>query len=288
MIEQTPKLLETDYSRLFLNDGYRSNEEINVLIDKINDNYEYWNTVKYKQCPKGFSNEELWKRVKVSRILKTVYSWDKYKVHYGFTNKMERLCHEFDMNFGQAWIHQPDISIENKKQYLRSSLMEEAIYSSIMEGAITTREVAKEMLLKNKKPKGKSQQMIVNNYKTIQFISDHKNESLSVELLLKIHKLITENTLENTEDAGRFRKEDDDVVVYNVMESEIVHTPPSAEKIPEFAKDLCDYFNDENKKHFILPVIRGIIIHFMVSYFHTFIDGNGRTARALFYWYMLK
>lgn len=26
----------------------------------------------------------------------------------------------------------------------------------------------------------------------------------------------------------------------------------------------------------------------MIAYMHPFVDGNGRTARALFYWYMLK
>ena len=43
-----------------------------------------------------------------------------------------------------------------------------------------------------------------------------------------------------------------------------------------------------NEKVFIHPIIRGIIVHFMVAYMHPFVDGNGRTARALFYWYMLK
>jgi len=288
MIEKAPKLTEQDLLRFYTNKGYSNDTDVNVVIDKVNENYEYWDTVKYKKRPDYCSAEELWKRVKMSRILMMVNTWDKYKIDFGFTNKMQRLCHEFDMNFGQGWMYQPDITEDNKKQYLRSSLMEEAIYSSMIEGAATTRKVAKEMLRLKKQPKDKSQQMIVNNYNTIQFISSHKDTPLSVELLLQIHRLITEKTLKNEEDAGRFRNDEDDIVVFDVMAGETVHTPPAAAALPHFANDLCKYFNDKDAKPYVHPIIRGIIIHFMIGYFHPFVDGNGRTARALFYWYMLK
>lgn len=288
MIEKAPKLTEQDLLRFYTNKGYSNDVAVNLVIDKVNENYEYWDTVKYKKRPDYCSAEELWKRVKMSRILMMVNTWDKYKIDFGFTNKMQRLCHEFDMNFGQGWMYQPDITEDNKKQYLRSSLMEEAIYSSMIEGAATTRKVAKEMLRLKKQPKDKSQQMIVNNYNTIQFISSHKDTPLSVELLLQIHRLITEKTLKNEEDAGRFRNDEDDIVVFDVMAGETVHTPPAAATLPHFANDLCKYFNDKDAKPYVHPIIRGIIIHFMIGYFHPFVDGNGRTARALFYWYMLK
>ena len=288
MIEKAPEITQDDLSRYYMNKAYRADSDVNVLIDKANDDYEYWDTVKYKKRPAHCSAEELWKRIRMSRILMTVYSWNKYDVSFGFTSKMQRLCHEFDMNFGQGWMYQPDITEDSKKQYLRSSLMEEAIYSSMIEGAATTRKVAKEMLRLNKQPKDRSQQMIVNNYNTIQFISSHKDTPLSVELLLQIHRLITEKTLKNEDDAGRFRTKEDNIVVYDVMAGETVHTPPEADLLPQFARDLCDYFNDSNVVPYVHPIIRGIIIHFMVGYFHPFVDGNGRTARALFYWYMLK
>jgi Fic family protein len=35
-------------------------------------------------------------------------------------------------------------------------------------------------------------------------------------------------------------------------------------------------------------VIRAIALHFQIGYDHPFVDGNGRTARALFYWSMLR
>ena len=98
---------------------------------------------------------------------------------------------------------------------------------------------------------------------------------------------MTENTMPNANEEGLFRN-NDDVVVENGITHEIVHTPPTYKEIPTFVNDLCNFFNDQHPSQFIHPIIRGIIIHFMVAYVHPFSDGNGRTARALFYWYMLK
>lgn len=143
------------------------------------------------------------------------------------------------------------------------------------------------MLRKQISPRSKSEQMIFNNYQTIRFVTEHKSEALTPELLLHIHSLMTEKTLDNEEDVGRYRT-NDEVVVENAITHEIVHTPPSYEIIPSFVAELCRFFNEIEAKVFIHPIIRGIIIHFMVAYVHPFVDGNGRTARALFYWYMLR
>ena len=129
--------------------------------------------------------------------------------------------------------------------------------------------------------------MIANNYNTIQYIVEHKDEPLTEETLLHIHRLMTEKTMDNPEDTGRFRT-NDKVVVADMVEGDIIYTPPSFQEIPEFVESLCDFFNNDNPRTFIHPIIRGIIVHFMLAFMHPFADGNGRTARALFYWYMLK
>lgn len=257
------------------------------MVEKINIDFEYWDTVKYKKCPPECTPTDLWTYVKAARIKSAITVWEKYGVSLSLTNNMQKKCHEIDMNWGGSWGADATIDSKTKEQYLVSSLMEEAIYSSMMEGASTTRKVAKEMLRKKVAPKDKSQQMIHNNYQTIQFIIAHKNEPLTEDLLLHVHRLMTENTMQSPEDAGRFRT-NNDVVVENGITHETVHTPPSYEEIPQFIKDLCLFFNQNDDKQFIHPIIRGIIIHFMISYIHPFADGNGRTARAMFYWYMLR
>lgn len=261
--------------------------EISLLVDKANEEYDYWDKVKYKSLPQGCTPQMFWSYVKASRLQGMISVWEKYGIKLCVTNQMQRLCHEFDMLFGSFWDEAENSQNVDKKHYLASSLMEEAIYSSQMEGASTTRIVAKEMLRKKKAPQNKSQQMIVNNYATIQYIVQHRDEPLTEERLQHIHRLMTEKTLDNPDNAGHFRN-NDEVVVADMIQGEIVFTPPSHHEIPEFVTTLCQFFNDDNPRVFIHPIIKGIIIHFMLAYMHPFVDGNGRTARALFYWYMLK
>lgn len=284
MIELPPKIDKKTLVNALLK-GIDPN--IMPVVDKVNADYEYWDKAKYKKLPKGFTPQMLWANVKASRLRNMIPVWNKYGINLCVTSQMQRLCHEFDMKFGSFWEIEGDSQSAEKKYYLSSSLMEEAIYSSKMEGASTTRIVAKDMLRKKKSPQNKSQQMIVNNYNTIQYIVEHKDEPLTEELLLTIHRLMTEKTLDNPEDAGRFRT-NDKVVVADMVEGDIIYTPPSFQEIPEFVVSLCDFFNNDNPRTFIHPIIRGIIVHFMLAFMHPFIDGNGRTARALFYWYMLK
>jgi Fic family protein len=284
MIELPPKIDKKTLVNALLK-GIDPN--IMPVVDKVNADYEYWDKAKYKKLPEGFTPQMLWANVKASRLRSMIPVWNKYSINLCVTSQMQRLCHEFDMKFGSFWEVEGDTQSSERKYYLSSSLMEEAIYSSKMEGASTTRIVAKDMLRKKKSPQNKSQQMIANNYNTIQYIVEHKDEPLTEELLLTIHRLMTEKTLDNPEDAGRFRT-NDKVVVADMVEGDIIYTPPSFQEIPEFVESLCDFFNNDNPRTFIHPIIRGIIVHFMLAFMHPFVDGNGRTARALFYWYMLK
>ena len=233
------------------------------------------------------TKEEFWFAIKFGRMVQRIFTWKRYGISISMTNRMQRQCHNFDMNFGGSWGNNSIIPTEDREQYLISRLMDEAISSSQMEGASTTRKVAKDMLRKNISPRSRSEQMIFNNYVSIRYITEHKNEDLTPELLLHIHSLMTSNTLESADDAGRFRT-NNDVVVENSITHEVVHTPPSYTEIPEFIDELCNFANNDNQNVFMHPIVKAVMIHFMLAYVHPFTDGNGRTARALFYWYMLK
>lgn len=284
-IEKAPQIPQEDLLRAMI---LPLGGLVSEVVGRANDAFEYWDTLKYKPCPEGCTPAQLWTYVKAARVKGMVKVWPHYGVTLSLTNRMQRMCHEIDMNWGGSWgVDGSPLGKEGRERYLVSSLMEEAIYSSQMEGAATTRRVAKEMLRKKMTPRDKSQQMIYNNYQTVRFIVENKDKPLSKELLLQVHRLMTERTMQDAEDAGRFRA-NNDVVVENGITHETVHTPPSFEEIPGFVDELCRFFNEDDARQFVHPIIRGIVIHFMVAYVHPFSDGNGRTARALFYWYMLR
>ncbi len=284
-MERPPKIELSQLFELFTNP---LPDEMRKMVEDANVNYDYWTKVKYQRCPAPFTSHDLWTAIGAARLMHDQEVWKEYGVHFGLTNEMQRQCHELDLYFGGAWGMNDVIQDAHKERYLVSSLMEEAISSSQMEGAATTRKVAKEMLRNKISPKDKSQQMIHNNYQTIRFIVENKDKDINEALLLQIHRLMTERTLDRAEDAGRFRM-NDDVVVANGITKEVVYTPPSFKDISRFVQHLCEFFNDSSsQREFIHPIIRAIVVHFMVSFMHPFVDGNGRTARALFYWYMLK
>lgn len=183
------------------------------------------------------------------------------------------------------------ISSYGKNRYLVKSLMqEEAIRSSQLEGASTTREVAKEMLRKNLEPKDKSQQMILNNYLLMKKAVEKKDEELSLESILELHKIATNDAIENQAESGEIRN-DNNIFVSNLY-NENTFYPPDWQTLRDRLAKLCDFANTDHGQNdysnFIHPIIKAIILHFMIAYIHPFGDGNGRTARAIFYWSILK
>lgn len=284
MIEPTPKIHQSNTPKAI---KLLTSSLQTELFKKIDEGYLYWDKVKYL-APKDVAPEILWHAVKLKRSMNQIsLSIKGLTFHFTITGKMQQLLHEFDMEFGGNLGSNSIIPEKNQQVYLVNSIMEEAIASSQMEGASTTRKFAKDMLRKQTKPIGKSQQMIVNNYTTIKYLVEHKEELFSIDSLLNVHRLISNKTLNSPAEEGTIRK-DNEVRVVNDITGEVVHTPPSFNHLGDLLQGLCDFANATDNPPFIHPIIKGIIIHFMLAYFHPFSDGNGRTARSLFYWYMLK
>ena len=179
------------------------------------------------------------------------------------------------------------INNEFQNMYLIRSLVNEAITSSQLEGAATTRKIAKEMIAQGRAPNDKSEQMIYNNYAAMQHIREKKGGSLTPNFIFELHRMLTDKTLDNPEDSGRFRS-GNDIVVSDNRDGELLHDPPKAEELPERLQRLCDFANTDSTEYFIHPLVKGIILHFTIGYDHPFVDGNGRLARAIFYWYMIS
>lgn len=253
--------------------------------------YLHWDKLKYLTTPVELTSEQWWFAIKLARraLYKNLSFVDKNGQPFILATPDTILykLHSIDRSTGNA-IQSP-VSILNTQMrdtYLVQSLIEEAITSSQLEGASTTRKVAKEMLRTKRKPRDLSEKMIFNNYQAMQFVRDIKNESLTTDIILELHRILTKDTLDDPKAAGCLRKSDD-IHVWDHRD-QILHTPPKAKELKERMKKLCAFANiTADKDHFFIhPVIKAIILHFMLAYDHPFVDGNGRTARALFYWSM--
>lgn len=253
---------------------------------EYNEKYLHWDDLKYREF--GESNRmDVWRMMKVMRIMS--YRYVKImdlKISYSlFDDYIQRTLHEIDSRIASGFLTSNGIDDKRRIMLSVSSMMEESIASSQLEGASTTTKLAKKLLRSNLQPKDHSQRMILNNYRAMQLIRDRFNEPLSPELIKEIHQTITDGLMEDPNTSGRLR-EDDSIAVRDMYEDITYHVPVKHESIADMVNSLCNYVNDETE--FVHPVIKGIIIHYVLAYVHPFLDGNGRVSRALFYWYCLK
>lgn len=258
-----------------------------------NGKYYHWDKLRHlKTPPNKLNHREWWFAVKSARqsLYQTLPNKGKDGTPFVFAepNVARRLLHEIDIHGGGELKSNAQVSNPNTRDsYLINSLIEEAITSSQLEGAATTRKVAKEMLRQKRAPKDRSERMIVNNYRAMEYINDIAAEELTTDLILELQRILTVDTLENPDAVGKFRTTDD-IYVGDERYSTVIHIPPKAGELPARLESICKFANGSDAKMFLHPVIRAVILHFLLAYHHPFEDGNGRTARALFYWSMLK
>jgi Fic family protein len=281
-----------DFRLLIRQDPHFFERVAPLLEQPAPQDHVHWDKLRRLPPPEGFTPEEWWATLKISRLpqMKSVPLRDKVGRSFQFmvTDAVAQQLHEIDLGAGGK-ITMPDAvtNPQTRDQYLISSLMQEAITSSQLEGAVTTREVAKEMLRAGRPPRDRSERMILNNYRTMQRIIGLKDKALTPDLVLEIHRLVTDGTLDRPDAGGRMRRADEQITVENEA-GEVFHLPPPAESLPDRLAAMCDFANGQTPEAFVHPAVRAIILHFWLAYDHPFVDGNGRTARALFYWAMLR
>ncbi len=258
-----------------------------------NEKYLHWDKVRHLTPPDGLTHETWWLGIKFARekLHKAVPLRDNIGVPfvYGMPDPIQRASHEITQQASGRLATQDQITnTATRDRYLISSLIDEAITSSQLEGAVTTMQVAKDLLRSGRKPRDRSEQMIFNNFRAMRFIQKYTNDLLTPDLVLNVHKIVTTDALDDPSKAGTLRGETDDIVVQDRMDGKTLHVPPPSHELPERLQLMCKFANLMDDNGFMHPVIRAIILHFWVGHDHPFVDGNGRTARALFYWSMLS
>lgn len=261
---------------------------------RTRDRYLHWDKLRHLDPPDGLSSEQWWLQVKTAREFElrdlplTDPSGKPFR--FGLPDGMLRSLHHIDQRCGGEVAMDEVVTSERRagRRFLVNSLMEEAIRSSQLEGATTSRVIAKELLRSGREPGNRSERMIVNNYRALRFMRDQMNGRLSPDSILELHRIVTEDTLDDPSAAGRLQRPGERrVAVFDRDDAEPIHVPPPADQLPERLRLLCEFANQgEDEGQFIHPVLRAVLLHFWLAYDHPFADGNGRTARILFFWLM--
>jgi Fic family protein len=255
--------------------------------------YLHWDELRHRTPPGGLSHKEWWLGIKHARLSMShplpLKDADGGAFTYSMPDPVLERLHKIDQRAsGRIEISELVTNPSTRDRYVISSLMEEAITSSQLEGATTSRLVAREMIRSGREPRDKSERMILNNYHAMDFVRQNQREKLTPALIRELHTIVTDGTLDDSAAAGKLQLPGDKRVQVVSPQDEVLHTPPPAEQLPERMEALCRFANGQMPEGFLHPVIRAIIVHFWLAYDHPFLDGNGRTARALFYWSMLQ
>lgn len=282
---ESPPVLEASISTLreLFDSVLSENETLKEFLHESDQKYFYWSDLKYRPNLPFENPTKAWQFLKMHRI----FSAEKLKFHthefmYNITSFIQKDLHHFDLKL-MGGLYKDAITKEDQNAYLAKELVEEAIASSQIEGAATTTDVARKMIQSGRKPRNESEQMIVNNFRAIKEIEHRLEEDLSRKLILEIHELVTSDT-SASKYAGQFR--DHPIYVTDHIDGTIAFTAPKHEEVLPLIDALVEFINTD--KDFVHPIVKASILHFMVGYIHPFGDGNGRMARTLFYWFLIK
>ena len=256
--------------------------------------YPHWDKIIHLEPPDGLTHQEWWAAIKLGRNSGRrpvpLVAVDGSRFTISLPDAALELLHTVDQQAsGRLGVSDSVTNPATRDRYVISSLIEEAITSSQLEGASTSRKVAKEMLRTGRPPRDRSERMISNNYQAMRYVAANRDSPMSPEMLFELHRIVTHGTLDDPTAAGRLQRPDEvRVQVFGTDEGEVLHTPPPAIELPDRLLAMCEFANGGGMDGWLHPVARAVVLHFWAGYDHYFEDGNGRTARAIFYWSMLQ
>ena len=250
------------------------------------DRYLHWDEISEEPEPAGISYEAWWSALKMARASRrqAVPLRDLRKMAFGFNlpNELAATLHQLDREGVN-----PPVNRDAVDQIAAAVRLEEAISSAQLAGAGCNDEAATELLRSGRTPCGRGERMVANVHRALERAREWRERALSPGLLLELHQCLTADTLDDAGAEGRFRAQGETAPVLE-RDGRIQQEWPPAGELPERMESLCAFANGEAPPAFVHPVIRAMILHFWLAHDRPFVDANGRTARVLFLWAMLR
>jgi len=168
-----------------------------------------------------------------------------------------------------------------ERQFKEDALVRAAYHGTHIEGNMLQKEEAKEVLLgKAVIARPRDIQEVINYRKVVELIDEEakkKIDKITEQLVLKVHRIITDKTL-SAEQSGQYRLKQ--VVIRNSATGEITFKPPTPLEVPFLMKEFIYWINKDDSRD-IHSILKAGIVHHEFVRIHPFIDGNGRVGRAL-------
>lgn len=201
----------------------------------------------------------------------------KYKITDKILNYLTKIAEARSIILNAPLVPKWEIDLR------REAILKSAYASTSIEGnSLSFEEVSDLMIGRDITALRKDKQEVLNYFDTLKYLDSltvDKKEKITNRDILKLHKIITKDTLDSPFHCGKYRSGRQYVIVGNKRTGRVTFKPPSTKEVPQLMDSLLGWIN--NPKIDINPVIKSGIVHYEFVRIHPFIDGNGRTARAL-------
>lgn len=165
--------------------------------------------------------------------------------------------------------------------YGAKALEEEIVATSAIESIAFNKDSVRN-IMKGLAPKDEEEKRIYGLKQGFEFIS-HKENKITEENIYKLYVMTTGNFLDDKSklQQGNFYRHD---TVY-VMSDKVEHSGLDRKKLPEYMKSFVDFANADDK---INDLLKAAMLHFYIAYLHPYFDGNGRMARLIHMWFLIR
>jgi Fic family protein len=199
-----------------------------------------------------------------------------FRPNFSYNNKIVNTL--LEINSTRDFIVNAPLIVEMELSLKRDALLKSAHHSTAIEGnPLTLNQVDRLAQGLKINAQKKAQQEVINYLNVLNNMDKYLEEGkITEKTILKLQGDITYSTLEDTYMEGQYRT----IPVHVVnKEGETVFTPPLAYLALRDMDELIEWINGDSKE--LNPVMAAGIIHYEFVRIHPFVDGNGRTARAL-------
>jgi Fic family protein len=161
----------------------------------------------------------------------------------------------------------------------REALIKNAHASTSIEGNPLSLEQVSELAMgRDIMATRKAKAEVLNYLKVLEDLPGLAEDGITEKVILKIHRLLTKDVLENPDDSGVYRNRQ--VIIGNRLTGVITFRPPDTKEVPILMKEFVKWLNSKDASE-TNPLLTAGISHYEFVRIHPFIDGNGRAARAL-------
>ncbi|MCP3660202.1 MAG: Fic family protein [Bacteroidetes bacterium] len=209
-----------------------------------------------------------------------------FKPNFKITPKM--LNYLTDIAVNRAKVLDTPLIRKWEEDFRKEAIIEMSHASTAIEGnRLYKEQVASLFLGRHIDALFKDTQEVINYFNALKYINEFKQTAtktplITNETILNLHKLITDKVMRKPDQSGRYRKNKENVCVVNSLTGKVVFRPPETKEVPKLMNELLEWLNSDDIIE-LNSILKAGLVHYEFVRIHPFIDGNGRTARALAY-----